>query len=1541
LPPLRDDNLAHGIWPACFAAYLRGGKRFFALGQTATIGLLLKLLLRCLGLLWPLAVVTATGCLGNASPAAGCLADSDCPSGQCMAGVCVAAPADALLDDGQPIADGQGVSDGLDTSPADSTTGSDLAVAMTDVVPDGSPDLAGGDLLGSNEVTAGSDTGLDSAGGLTCSTPADCLAYAGETPPCASAQCVKGLCVWQASSIGAFCVVAGPCPTPGTCGTEGCIPTKAICDDNEACTLDICTVKGCTHANWAEGTFCATDDEPCSSGTCLGGVCQAALAQGWCRIDGACVAADTASAAGPCLTCQPQASTSNWSLVVGGPCSDGNTCTTEDVCSPTGQCAGTPVVCADEGPCLLEICQPGLGCTGSPALGTCTDGNPCTTGDFCQGGVCSAKGSLDCDDATPCTADSCITGYGCLHLPVLGSCQADDDPCTADTCVGGQCLGVPLVSVCQIAGTCVPSGQTAAGNSCLLCDPAQSLTTWTPRSGVACDDGNACSEDDTCDSGSCAGVWGGPCDDNEPCTSDSCDPGVGCVHAAIAAPCTDSDLCTTSDSCLAGQCKGQPLSVTACDDGQPCTLDTCLAWYGCSHTPTMASCDDGSSCTSGDHCEAGRCIAKVVTCACVEDEDCDDGNACTADTCPSDKSCEHLPQTGQACDDGNDCTTADSCAEGVCFGFGQTNCDDGEACTADYCAADSGCSHVAKAGQVCNDGNACTTGELCASWGGCGAPPALACNDGNPCTLDLCNPATGACLHPPLPAGTACLDDGITCTEDKCQAGVCRHDQLAANTCLIEGSCWAAGKSHPTAPCLACLPETDVATWTTATGLACEDGNACTSGDACSPAGFCVGAPVYCDDNNPCTTGICDPLSGSAPCSQVPKLGSCDDGNACTTGDSCSGAACKGATTVCDDGNACTIDVCSPVAGCLVFAAANGQSCPGDGVACTVDTCQDGTCNHVLDVGHCLIDGQCLQSGAGVTTQPCLACDPLQTQTGWSPAIAAVCTDDNVCTTADQCVAGSCVGQVAVACDDGNPCSLDSCDPVTGCTALPINDAVCDDGEVCTVSGTCVAGTCVSSPLDCSGQAGPCETSWCEPGSGCRTASLCGPLHGCDNGLCVTLGGGTPGPVVVGSLGSDWAPHAPSLAYGPAAQGPAAEADALWLALESRACPGGALGAAEVGVVHFQPGATSPTWATLPASAGHCILYPAVRSPEAGATGMGVYWLAGSNGNGNPADASPLCSLQEGGALQWATWQPGAATDPPALVSPVHSALCANSALPYPPGLQSSGTVVAWLQAGLAGVVGWQGQPGALQLIDWTDALAASGPVEPVVVVAPAGSPASPGLVLVRRAANGAWQSPDLWQSSPFPKPVLLGGIAAPAGLPGAVTIDSLSASWDNGHQEVVVAMAGRAGPLDQQLWFVATARLSLTNLQPVVAELVAVQAAPTDVGNVPMSALRALRIVALPVQDASGPRRSLMAYAVPNSGDLHLVRVESTATGLTVAAVAAGPAVSLDPVTNLTAASGYGELSELSLTSDHQRLSLAWIAGGQVQLWTLPAWPQ
>ncbi|MCB9738944.1 MAG: hypothetical protein H6747_06730 [Deltaproteobacteria bacterium] len=99
-----------------------------------------------------------------------------------------------------------------------------------------------------------------------------------------------------------------------------------------------------------------------------------------------------------------------------------------------------------------------------------------------------------------------------------------------------------------------------------------------------------------------------------------------------------------------------------CDDGSPCTTDACNAKTGaCSNTKlaTGSACTDGTACTSADACDAaGKCVGKV--------KDCSDGNVCTADNCdPFDGSCGH-PHVDGPCDDGSACTVGEACAEGKC-----------------------------------------------------------------------------------------------------------------------------------------------------------------------------------------------------------------------------------------------------------------------------------------------------------------------------------------------------------------------------------------------------------------------------------------------------------------------------------------------------------------------------------------------------------------------------------------------------------------------------------------------------------------------------------------------------------------------------------------------------------------------------------------------------------------------------------------------------------------------------------------------------------
>jgi hypothetical protein len=69
-------------------------------------------------------------------------------------------------------------------------------------------------------------------------------------------------------------------------------------------------------------------------------------------------------------------------------------------------------------------------------------------------------------------------------------------------------------------------------------------------------------------------------------------------------------------------------------------------------------------------------------------------------------------------------------------------------------------------------------------------------------------------------------------------------------------------------------------------------------------------------------------------------------------------------------------------------------------------------------------------------------------------------------------------------CSDGNACSDDICNPDLGCT-FPPNTAPCDDGNLCTDGDVCAAGACQPGPpLDCEDE-DPCTLCSCDPLLGC------------------------------------------------------------------------------------------------------------------------------------------------------------------------------------------------------------------------------------------------------------------------------------------------------------------------------------------------------------------------------------------------------------------------------------------------------------------------
>ena len=145
----------------------------------------------------------------------------------------------------------------------------------------------------------------------------------------------------------------------------------------------------------------------------------------------------------------------------------------------------------------------------------------------------------------------------------------------------------------------------------------------------------------------------------------------------------------------------------------------------------------------------------------------------------------------------------------------------------------------------------------------------------------------------------------------------------------------------------------------------------CNGSELCNGAGTCTpGTPLDVDDNNACTADSCHPTQG-AQHTPHPAGTPCPDGNVCNGDELCDGVGtCTPGTPLdVDDGNACTADSCHPTQG----------------------------------VQH--------------TPHPA----------------GTACADGDLCDGDEQCDGfGTCAPGTPPPIDDGDPCTLDTCDASTG-----------------------------------------------------------------------------------------------------------------------------------------------------------------------------------------------------------------------------------------------------------------------------------------------------------------------------------------------------------------------------------------------------------------------------------------------------------------------------------------------------------------------------
>ncbi|WP_214083688.1 choice-of-anchor E domain-containing protein [Methanothrix sp.] len=416
----------------------------------------------------------------------------------------------------------------------------------------------------------------------------------------------------------------------------------------------------------------------------------------------------------------------------------------------------------------------------------------------------------------------------------------------------------------------------------------------------------------------------------------------------------------------------------------------------------------------------------------------------------------------ESCDDGLWCNGIETSNGLICLPGTPPDCSDGIECTIDFCNEETDrCEHRADDSK-CDDGLWCNGAETCDPAKGCqpGTPPD--CNDGIECTIDFCNEETDRCEH--RPDDSKC-DDGIFCN--------------GAETCdPVEGCLPGTPPDcNDNIECTIdfCNEETDRCEHRPDDSK-CDDGIFCNGAETCDPVEGCLlGTPPDCNDNIECTIDFCNEETDE--CEHSPDDSKCDDGLWCNGAETCDPVegCLLGTPPDCNDNIECTIDscneetdkcehrpdddfcddgifcngaeTCDPVEGCLL---GTPPDC-NDDIDCTIDFCNEETdkCEHSPDDGFC---------------------DDYD-----------VCNGIEVCDPASGCLPGT-----PLDCDDKDPCTIDSCDPIEGCIHTAID---CDDGDPCTID-ECIDGICVHTQI---------------PGCGCDCSAyapdICLPM------VCIERGG--------------------------------------------------------------------------------------------------------------------------------------------------------------------------------------------------------------------------------------------------------------------------------------------------------------------------------------------------------------------------------------------------------------------------------------------------
>jgi hypothetical protein len=671
------------------------------------------------------------------------------------------------------------------------------------------------------------------------------------------------------------------------------------------------------------------------------------------------------------------------------PCDDGDSCTENDACVD-GVCVGAPMDCSDGDLCTEDLCADGV-CS-NPDVECARRGTVCDPADG-QCKECLSDGM--CSDGEACTMDSCVDGV-CTFTPLDdGSTCSDAEACTVDdTCQAGVCISGD-------APDCSGFGDVCNTASCNSAGAEGNCDTLTPLAdGSVCTDDSPCTISDTCQAGVCVAGDAPDCSGaGDACNEASCDPAGALGNCDVLTPeldgtgCDDGDACSTNDSCEAGVCGGTPTDCSSA--GDECNDASCDAGGADGNCDTLTPVADGTLCNAGEGvCAAGVCepagevATRLFVAADGEESTVPSIGNTTVTVDPGGTRrvsvwIEDTVQTTQLnfyqiilrwdavaqagatgtvnyVDDGapnGESVLIDTMRPDFVFGtefinppfYNETSPPPSETAGFGFIGSLSALNAgvdvvgIRYVGEFEIEASADACGAHVLAFVDAGGMPAGGTSAGAPGGLtqyvfDAIQSLTvivdcDVCEDP-------CTDDDPCTINDQCIDGTCTGEPV---DCSLSGDDCNAASCDPSGAEGNC----DVLT-PLADGTACDDGDACSVDDACA-AGACQGTAPDCSGaGDDCNDASCDPAGASGNCDILTPVADgavCDDGDICSIDDACAAGDCQGTQPDCsgagDECNDASCDSAGADGNCdTLTTLPDGTPCDGGAGMCAAGVCE-------------------------------------------------------------------------------------------------------------------------------------------------------------------------------------------------------------------------------------------------------------------------------------------------------------------------------------------------------------------------------------------------------------------------------------------------------------------------------------------------------------------------------------------------------------------------------------------------------------------------